>query len=238
MVPTANVLQRTFQFAFDGSSGTCFTVDHNKRQYIVTAKHIVEDITSSATIKIRHDESWKDCQVNLVGHCGEIVDIVEEAVDISVLAADFQLSPTLPLPTNPDKISLGQDVYFLGFPYGLNTKVGKLNRDFPIPFIKKAILSATYGKFDLMFLDGHNNPGFSGGPVILSQTNNQSNSFSVAGVISGYKREMRPVFLAGERTNLKFKYNTGIIFAYGIDHAIHLINQNPIGFNLKNEQSA
>ena len=87
MVPTANVLQRTFQLAFDGSSGTCFTVDHNDRQYIVTAKHLVQAITDSATIKIRHDDSWKDCQVNLVGHC-------DEPIDISVLTARLQISHT------------------------------------------------------------------------------------------------------------------------------------------------
>ena len=238
MVPTSNVLQRTFQLAFDGSSGTCFTVDHNNRQYIVTAKHIVKNITSSATIKIRHDESWKDCQVNLVGHCDETVDIVDETVDISVLAADVQLSPTHPLPIDPGNIIFGQELYFLGFPYGFSTNIGEVNRNFPIPFIKKATFSAMYGKLDLLYLDGHNNPGFSGGPVVFSQLQNSSKGFSVAGVISGYRTSTQPVYRAGKATVFESEYNTGIICAYGIKHVIRLIDQNSIGFNLMDAQTA
>lgn len=229
MVPTSNVLQRTFQLAFDGSQGTCFTVDYNDRQYIVTAKHLIEKIKTPATIKIRHDESWKDCQVNLVGHC-------DETIDISVLTTNFQLSPIHPLPMDPDNIIFGQEVYFLGFPYGLNTNIGELNRNFPIPFIKKAIFSALYAKLDLLFLDGHNNPGFSGGPVVFSQRQNSSKGFSVAGVISGYQASTQPVYRAGEATTLESEYNTGIICAYGIKHVIRLIDQNPIGFYLTDAQ--
>ena len=231
MVPTSNVLQRTFQLAFDGSQGTCFTVDCNNRQYIVTAKHLVKQIKATAIIQIRHDESWKDCQVNLVGHC-------DEPIDISVLAADLQLSPTHCLRMNPADIILGQEVYFLGFPYGLNTNIGETNRNFPIPFVKKAILSAMETKLDLLFLDGHNNPGFSGGPVVFSQGQNPTDAFSVAGVISGYHASTLPVYQAGEATALVSQYNTGIIHSYGIKHVIRLIDQNPIGFNLINPRNA
>ena len=63
---TTNILHRTFQFSFGKSRrGTCFTVDYDNRQYIVTARHIVEPITDSATIRIKHEKVWKDCPVNL-----------------------------------------------------------------------------------------------------------------------------------------------------------------------------
>ncbi len=226
MYPTTNVYQRTFQLVCDDSRGACFTVDHDCRQYIVTAKHLVDSITHDATIKIRHDESWIDCPVNLVGHC-------EGQIDISVLAADCQLSPLHPLPMNSRGLIFGQDVYFLGFPYGLNTNIGELNRSFPVAFIKKAIFSAHDRKSDLLYLDGHNNPGFSGGPVVFTQSANPKNALAVAGVISGYAKEMQPVYREEKATSLKSEYNTGIIVAYGIKHAIRLIDENPIGFNLE-----
>ena len=226
---TKSVIQRTFQLSFGGSQGTCFTIDHENRQYIVTARHIVESMTVPATIRIKHKGVWKDCLVNLVGHC-------KGKVDISVLAVDFQLSPTYSLPTT-GRMTLGQDFYFLGFPYGLTSEVGEFNRNFPFPLIKKATLSAIDSNTNLLFLDGHNNPGFSGGPVVYSQVGEPDHELLVAGVISGYRFNMEPVYLEGKRTSLEFEYNTGIIVAYGIKHAINLISQNPIGFNLQSQNT-
>lgn len=83
-------------------------------------------------------------------------------------------------------IFVGQDVYSLGFPFGLATKFDK-----PIPthiaFIKKAILSAIDarpGSGHVLYLDGHNNPGFSGGPVIYANYNERER-LEIAGVIAG-----------------------------------------------------
>ena len=225
MPVTANILQRTFQFSFGESQGTCFTVDCVNRQYIVTSRHLVKPITDSATIRIKHEKVWKECQVNLVGHC-------EGTIDISVLTAGFQLSPLHPLPTNAGGITLGQDVYFLGFPYGLASEIGELNRDFPLPLVKKAILSAMDANTEPFLLDGHNNPGFSGGPIVFFPRGEPGNQLSVAGVISAYRFNMEPVYFDGKPTPLEFRYNTGIILAYGIKHAVDLIHQNPIGFNL------
>ena len=225
MYPTTNVYQRTFKLVCDDSQGACFTVDHDCRQYIVTAKHLVNSITNSTTIKIRRKDSWIDCPVNLVGHGKELIDI-------SVLAADCQLSPTHPLPTNYDVITLGQDVYFLGFPYGLDTNIGELNRSFPVPFIKKAIFSARDTKLGVLYLDGQSNPGFSGGPVVFSNGQNPAKSLYVAGVISQRVNESVPVHREGNATCFESKCNAGIILAFEIKHAIRLIDENPIGYNL------
>ena len=232
MSVTSNVLQRTFQFAFGESLfGTCFTIDYDNRQYIVTARHIVEPITDAATIRIKHEKFWKECPVNLVGHG-------EGEVDISVLAARIQVSPQHPLPPTSAGLVLGQDVYFLGFPYGLASEVGEVNRNFPLPLVKKATLSALDSKTSPFLLDGHNNPGFSGGPIVFSEMGKPANQLSVAGVISGYRFNMEPVYLENKRTPFQVEYNTGIIFAYGIRHAVDLICQNPIGFNLEDKNTS
>ena len=224
---TANILQRTFQLSFGKGQGTCFTIDYDNRQYIVTARHIVESITDSATIHIKHEKVWKDCPVNLVGHG-------EGEVDISVLAAPIQISPTYLLPPTTDGLAYGQDVYFLGFPYGWSSEVGELNENFPFPLIKKAIISGADPKASYFLLDGHNNRGFSGGPVVFSEAGKPGAQLSVAAVISGYLPGQEPVKLEND-ISFELKYNSGVIVAYGIKHAIDLISQNPIGFNLEDK---
>jgi len=66
---------------------------------------------------------------------------------------------------------IGQDVFFLGFPYNYDSLLQQSPfGNTPIPFVKKACMSAIIksGEDILLLLDGHNNPGFSGGPVCFS----------------------------------------------------------------------
>ena len=90
------------------------------------------------------------------------------------------------------------------------------------------MLTLAPGKTKYMLLDGHNNPGFSGGPVIFSPYG-QLQDVRVAGVISGYKFAWDKVFIQDTETDLAVKYNTGIIIAYSIEYAVELIRANPIG---------
>jgi hypothetical protein len=122
----------------------------------------------------------------------------------------------------------GQDVFFLGFPYGWSSDIGTINRNFPMPFVKKAILSCMQtNNIHCLFLDGHNNPGFSGGPVVFKEPNKQD--YKVAAIISGYRYTKEPIFSGEDQLPLEYRYNTGIIVSYGIKHAVDLINSNPIG---------
>jgi hypothetical protein len=99
-----------------------------------------------------------------------------------------------------------------------------------MPFVKKAILSAmsTENEVEHLFLDGHNNPGFSGGPVVFKT--HGSNDLKVAAVISGYRYTEGPVFSDGSAMPLVYRYNTGIIVAHSIRIATDLIAANPVGF--------
>ena len=51
----------------------------------------------------------------------------------------------------------------------------------------------------------------------------------VAGVVSGYRYGWDNVYVDNKETDMFVRYNTGIIMAYSIDHAIELIRANPIG---------
>ncbi len=224
---TANVLQRTFKIKAGESIGTCFTIDWEGRQYLITARHIVKSLATNTLVSIFHEGKWKDLSVNVVGHG-------QDSMDISVLSPSIQLSrKELSLPATTAKITLGQDVYFLGFPYGLHSEVGEINRNFPFPLIKRGALSAVV-KGDsgemILLIDGHANPGFSGGPVVFSEIGRPLNELKVAGVISAHRAVLTPIVSAGKKTGLEVYENTGIIISYEIKPALELIKANPIGF--------
>lgn len=217
------IVDRVFQIALGDAIGTAFSLDVDDRQYLVTARHMVQNIDGPTTIQIFHRDNWNELQVELVGHSD---------VDVSVLAPSTQLThKEMKLDAAPGGFLVGQDVYFAGFPLGL---VGQnIASPFPAPLIKKAIISGAAGtgyKFPI-YLDGHNNPGFSGGPVYL-QIPKQPH-FMVSMIICSFKAVRDPVYYDDEQqSGLYVLQNSGIIQAYNIRNALELIGRNPIGFKL------
>jgi hypothetical protein len=116
-------------------------------------------------------------------------------------------------------------VYFLGFPYGVLSGVIFGDAGHPLPLVKRALFSSFAGEAYL--LDGHNNPGFSGGPVVFGRGGDIPNC--VGAVVSSYRFSPEPVFLDRSETALTYRYNTGIIVSYKIETALALIRSNPIG---------
>ena len=102
----------------------------------------------------------------------------------------------------------------MGFPYFGAIKSGceEFNRGFPIPFVKKAIVSAINNP--VIYLDGHNNPGFSGGPLVFWDYAEKRRK--IMGVISGYYPHRIP--------GTDYPENSGIGIAYNIQYAKDLIN--------------
>jgi hypothetical protein len=82
----------------------------------------------------------------------------------------------------------------------------------------------------VLLLDGLNNPGFSGGPVVFK--NVYDNTFYVAAVISAYRFEIANAFHKNKEVDIQIRTNTGIIISHGIEGAIELIKANPIGTTL------
>lgn len=132
---TADVLARTFHIQYGDGTGTAFTIDHEGRQYLVTARHVVEDIGSGGTLKVFHGKQWKTLQVELVG-------MGPGDVDVAVLACRIRLTENLPLEASASGIVPGQTVHFLGFPFGWDGGGEYINSDFPFAFIKAGVLSA------------------------------------------------------------------------------------------------
>ena len=132
---TSNVIHRTFHIRWNNSTGTAFTVDRGSKQYLVTARHVVQGIRSGNAIKIFHEKEWKDLVVNVVG-------IGKENIDVTVLACSVRLSPSLPLVASAAGLVYGQSVSFLGYPFGWDAGGERINRGVPLPFVKAGIVSA------------------------------------------------------------------------------------------------
>lgn len=228
----SNVFRRVLMIKAGASIGTAFTIDVDGRQYLITAKHVVADLKDEDNVDIRKGAAWQPTVFKVL-RC-------PEPIDIAVLIPRAQLTVSFAL--DPDnKFFFGQDVYFVGFPYGLATDGKNVNGAFPLAFMKKGIISATQNEGDatLLFVDGHNNPGFSGGPIVYRNLNqSQPNVFHVAAVVSGFRHEYEPVLRLVEvkpgdkklvETGELVRQNTGIVRGYAIRHALELIRKNPTG---------
>jgi hypothetical protein len=232
---TANVFHRVFHIKYGDGGGTCFTIDVGGKQYVVTARHVVEGIKDGEEVGILFRQERLDLPTRVIG-------IGEGDIDIAVLAVPMQLSPQLDLEADHKHFTLGQDVYFLGFPFGLRFKLGDLNRGFPFPFVRKGILSAmgANGLDECYLLDGHANDGFSGGPVVFEPPGRLQASpgeiiqvkFKVAAVVASYKLSEEPVLHENKETKLHYDYNTGIVVCYDILCAVRMIQAKPNGFIL------
>lgn len=222
---TMNVIRRVFRIKLQGATGSAFALDHANRQYIVTARHLLEGAGSFDKVELFHDKKWKQLRVNVVG-------LAPGEIDIAVLSPEIQIAPTHPLEPTAAGLTLGQQVFFLGFPLGIMGDGSEINQAFPLPLVKSGVLSGSEGKpFTRFLVDGHNNPGFSGGPLVHTEPNKPLN-YKVAGVISGYRLSMLPVHdQFGNQIGL-LPENSGIVIAHSINHAVDLMDANSIGFEL------
>ena len=213
------MFNRVFRFTFGHSAGTTFTLENGDKQFLITAKHIFRHggYPNHADIRIFKDGKYCLYHVN-------IKYPKDEAVDIAVMQTDPMvfISPTFSNPNSSAGMVYGQDVFFVGFPYNYDSLLQSLpDSATPIPFVKKACLSGSLKSHSLLVLDGHNNSGFSGGPVCFKPTAPNSKIMSICAVISGYRFNAEPVFdKDGNETGLFVKSNTGIINAYDIKEAV------------------
>jgi hypothetical protein len=215
MVST-NVLTRVFRIYSGSKTGTAFTIERGQRQYLVSASHIFEGVEIVNEVNIFHENRWKKLPVKVVFNSMEKGDTI-------VFSLEGDISPRHPVEYGTGNVMLGSWAYFLGFPLGMYTDAGKLNNEFPFPFIKAGLISSI--RFDTcintIYLDGHNNKGFSGGPVVWCHPNKPDNP-KIIGVVSGYLNE---AVLATETLEDAKVYssNAGIIEAYWINDVFNLI---------------
>lgn len=212
-----NILYRTF-FIKALAYGTAFTIEVSGNEYLITARHLLPPEGDEIDIQLFRNQKWETLTAAVVGRCrGE--------VDIAVLRVIPRLtSPEFTVTASMADIMLGNDVYFLGFPYKMSGDVGSFMGGLPCPFAKKGTLSLlATGTPYVLYVDAINNEGFSGGPLFF-YPQGKPLELRVAAVVSKFKVEYEDVLDEyGEPTKMRVAYNTGFLVAYGIKHAVDLI---------------
>jgi hypothetical protein len=220
---TANVYNRVF-FIKAEDYGTAFAIDHGGKQYLVTAKHLV-NTEKQETIKFFFNRKWVDIAAELIGLGGGETDIAVFCVNALLCTKDFSLEPS------SKDIVISQDVFFVGYPYKMWTDAGEALNGRPCPFVKKGLLSSSFVGDDgvpRLYIDALNNPGFSGGPIVFQPPGRTD--FKIAGVVSKFKIEFEKVIdPMGDHTEMTVAYNTGFLVGYDISKAIEIIERNPNG---------
>lgn len=218
MMVTGEVIQQVFRIARGDNIGTAFTIAWGGRQFLVTARHVLEpdDATSlplDIDIEIFHEERWKPLRCRVFGYC-------PEPLDIALLGLPFLLTGFAnEVDIGSKGLVYSQQVFFLGFPFGRFGRLAALNNGYPFPFVKTAIVSMInhdVGGERLITLDGINNPGFSGGPVVF-RNGDRSPRWQIAGVVVSHDIDSAQVYGGSPDSNMSVDINTGLVYVCPLD---------------------
>jgi hypothetical protein len=252
--PTNNIMFRTLMIKTKTEAGTMFSIEVDKREYWLTAKHILTGRKSGPAGEVKE----KTVSLDVLDPIGDAIKwnpiqfaVIDPGkdIDIVVLVPNTKLQdvgvPSLKVST--ENVGIGQECSFLGFPFASTwTATFANSAQYKMPFIKHCYISGIIRQpAALLVLDGINNPGFSGGPVLYHTGPDQV----VLGVISGYRNDPGEVHSievpdlptaaqtpdnkkpnpTGTKKKNVVDLNTGIIFAFVADIAVDAIKKNPIG---------
>jgi hypothetical protein len=122
----------------------------------------------------------------------------------------------------------GQDVFFIGFPFGFvpaDCAPAQL-----LPLCKKATMSNQIRGSNLYILSGQCNEGFSGAPVFYYDSSKSVTH--VIGVLTADVRQLIAELRIGPDKKDLFE-SAGFIQAVPISHALDAIKLRPIGADIK-----
>jgi Trypsin-like peptidase domain len=215
MLPT-NIFYRTF-FIHAAQYGTAFTLDVDGSEFLITAAHLLESASERQVIQIMRNGQWSRIECELKGAGRGELDVAVLRLPTRLTDPEFTVEPTF------GNCHVGQDMFFLGFPYKMSVDYGPIAGGQPGAFLKKGSLSAVHpGPPRALYIDALNNEGFSGGPLYFFP-NGDIRSPCIAGIVAKYKTEHESVLDAsGQTTEMKVAYNTGFLVAYDIAHALEL----------------
>ncbi len=214
----SNALLRVFYIKVGENTATAFTMEQMGRQYLVTAKHVISGLPQrGAHIQVFQMADWHELTVNII-YCKS------KDVDIAVLEIPKDISVRYELEPDRASVLMGQEVYFLGSPYGLHSLYS--NGEYA-PFIKHGVMSAIDGldpDTTVLYIDGFNNPGFSGGPIVYWDSTHSK--MKLLGVVSAYKQEQAKTKVGKSEVATNILTNSGIVIGYSIEHATAAITES------------
>lgn len=193
-----NVIYRTFPIRCGESCGTAFSFTRDGRQYLVTAAHIVSGWqgvlaigrggrVAGLTDNLDVDDRYVEVKLRFFG--------TSRATDVAIFdLPEFLHLDGIPLEARTGGVVLGQRVSWLGYPLGLDggstfQEGGRIglaaSGTFASMHYPSKLQESTFAANSKFIVDGMNNPGYSGSPVVCFPGEDRSKEIQVLGVISG-----------------------------------------------------
>lgn len=216
------ILQSIFCISVLNESGTCFVCRLNANQIIViTCKHIFTNANDGDIVNfefVRYDNQFDNFSGILLCSKMDHSDICAIIVDDS----KFQCSVLFQSLKVPSRVFIGDEVFVLGFPFIMNNNTFQSepifigNIFYPQAILRHGYVASAsvsdHGSKRIL-LDLHNNPGFSGGPIIKKGhlTGTMNFGYIPIGVMSGYYYD---------KVNGKINSDTNSGISYGCSYDI------------------
>jgi hypothetical protein len=203
------------------STATAFTVDYKGAIYLVTARHVAGALPeNNPVLQMFLKDKWEEL------HLSKRLLPPSADVDIAVFATGEKIAKPFQvgLSSEGEGPTMGQQVWFLGYPFGdtaMTTRMG----DGILPFIKRGTISVINGnKPDavVLYIDGFNNPGFSGGPIVYWEF--QKHAYRLLGVVQGFRNDTAKIMVNKQQLDTNVLVNSGILTGYSIKHVIEAID--------------
>lgn len=219
------MLQRVFHILVEGDGkGAAFVMDTDKGRFLITAKHLFENnkYPNEMNIKIHKEEVWEQTFAKIYYHDDANIDIAVIKTDYfnGMVFGDVKYSSKM--------CCVSQNMFMLGFPYGIATDLYERNNGHPIPLVKQGCLSGISEAGNYLWIDWDNNQGFSGGPIVYRKYEKEGYSEEeyIAGVIKGYRKHVIEVYdKDGNDTGMYAIENSGIGLMYRIESALEIIEK-------------
>jgi Trypsin-like peptidase domain len=211
------------------SRGTAFMIDHQDKLYLVTAKHVIAKLPiGKATLQWWRSNKWEDLQIV------KTLFPASADVDIAVMETEEKVSQPFQIrvPIEDEGPTMGQQVWFLGYPsFDVEnnnlTVMSHFENQQILPFIKKGTMSAvdaSNANAVMLYIDGFNNSGFSGGPIIYWDF--KQRAYRIIGVVMGYISDTAKIRVNGNTIKSDVLINSGILIGYSAMHAVEAIKED------------
>jgi len=149
-------------------------------------------------------------------------------IDIAVIEPTSAIFNSSGITTDPgaDTI-LGDSGIFLGFPLGISSSpTNDSNFAFPLPLVKGLLYSGVYENKGaiLQYFDGHNNPGFSGGPILFRNRKiNKPDNWYLVAIVRGYVPQTNK--MKTHAGTYDYPENSSIMIGYSASHVGEIIER-------------
>lgn len=205
-------------------TATTFLIDGPDGPRLVTARHVFESLGFPS-----HSDIYL---LGVTGLWQKVPAEIKYGNGYDVAVLEVPLTATykgVPMCAPSRKIEYDQNLEFFGFPFGMVVHAQDAHLSAVVPFVKHATLSGMIqldSEHHLIVLDANNNPGFSGGPLLLKTPEDKDFGACLFGVTSGFINANGKVLGPDQKeTGLTTLYNSGLMFAVPAQAVTDLLEQ-------------